>query len=410
MSLLNGHHETLLHTAHDGHSYANPRQIGNKQHREVNKASVQPTATPPTTQLTSANTISFDLPHDAVDELEHAYLQFTITNNNGAAAQLDMVDALSVIDQVEIKCNNKTVQQLYGDVLRKEFCLMMTDDRQYVMDYYVGIDKSNYTSDNPIADGSTRTFRAPINSMLNTCRVHLWRPENKWRVVFSLRGGTDVLHSTSAATASDIGFSDCKLVLDGIMYDRSLRDEIDKALDNSSTVAFKYIDHTREEVNIGGSTTDGTLVTGNLTTSGRCAVLFADLRSVDGTNETFAKGSAINSFEVLQNNTVVSHNDSDNSYTYDDIRWNSASHWPNPRLIETFNNVYVSFSEDPAGAIAHGSNSGYYKFTGSGARVRLTPGATIASAHLVCWVLCYSTLTINYNTNKIEVKRHSVDE
>jgi hypothetical protein len=409
MSLLSGHQETLLHTGHDGLLYSNPLQMGNKRHREVNKTSVSPRATPPTSQLSSANSITFDLPHDAVDELEHAYLKFTLTNNNGAAAQLDVLDALTMIGYVEIKCNNKLVQVLYGDVLRKEFCLMLTDERQNVLDYYVGIDTSTYISDNAIADGSSRAFRAPINSMLNTCKAHLWRPKEQWRMVFHMRGGTDVLHSSSVATASDIGFSDCELILDGIKYDLIVRAQIDAALDQNADIVFKYVDHIQEEVSVGGSTTDGVLVNGNISSSGMCAVLFADLRSVNGTNETVYQGSSIDTFEILQNAQIVSHNDNANGYTYDDVRWNSSSHWSNPRLIQTLNNVYVSFSEDPSGAIAQGVNAGYFKLDGSGTRVRMTPGATIANAHLVCWLLCYSTFRINYGTNEIVIDRHSVD-
>jgi len=406
-SLLSGHHQTRFFPQ-DGNLFTKPQQVGNRKHQEVNKVTVLPRSVPPTNQLSAPREITFDLPHDSVDVAEHMYLKFVVTNNDGANA-LHPVDGFTMVNYIDILCNNKSVQRIYGQMMRKEFCLMSDDEHRAVLAPFIGLSADNYGSNVSIAANGSKTFRVPIHCLLSTGEIPIWSDRFNWRVVVTLKGGSDVVRSTSAATVANTVFSECELVLDGLKYETNVRAAWSRELSQGVPLAVKYVNHVIEDVPLGG-TTSGSVSNGNISTTGSAAAVFADLLSSTVTNEAQHTPSAITTMEIVSNGKVVSHGDSDNSYNYaEDMVYNAVTHWPNPQVLTNLNCAYVSFCEEPSAVLAHGKQSGYFKLSGTNERVRLTPGATIASSVLRLYILCYSFVRLDYRGGEVEVSRNPTD-
>lgn len=401
MSLLSGHHEPFLFKGPNGVLHTQPQQGPNKKHKEM-LGYVLPRATPSVSILDSDNTIMFDL-NGEVDQVEHMYMKFTITNNNGSGNSLELVDVFTMLDYAEVRFDNEAVQTIYGDALRKEMMLMTPNERLTVFDSYWGLSPT-YNADGTIADGASRTFRLPLMTMLSSCKVPLWREEYSIRIVVHLRGGNDVVESTSTAAFSDIAFSDCELRLDGLVFAEDVKIAINRTLDNSGTVGYKYIDHVKEPIPA-GSVTDGVVKSVNVHSTGPVAMIWLDLRASTATGEDLYNPADIDTVEALQNGKVVSHNLMEGAFHYSDIEYASSLHWENPKYVAYKNAAYISFCDRPAAAIAQGAHSGYFKFTSKSERIRFTPGATIADAVLTAYHCIYSTTRVNYGSGQKSIDR-----
>jgi hypothetical protein len=407
-TLLSGHQEAIYVKTAGNHIFANPQQVGNKRHNET-LTIVELQAIAPSTTLSSPSKHTFVIPKDGVDELEFATMRFTVTNNDGGGNSLSMIDPLGILDKVEVQVDGTTVQVLYGAILRKVLCMMTSSDRFAVLATRWGINTSTYAPLVTVADGASTTLYLPLPTMLSSCKLPLWREEYDFRIVVSLRGGTDNTLAGSAAIHSDVAFSACDLLLDGLNYASDVRSEMDKQL-NNGIFACKYCDMVHEPLTI-GATTDGVIQTHNIHSAGPVAAVFFDLRSTSATNENKAVDSSdIDTIEILQNGQLVSMpHMPDNSYTSDLIKYFSSNHWINPKLVDQKNCTYISFAEDPASVLSDGAASGYYKFRSQATRVRLTPGATIASAQLDIHYLMYGILKLDFANRRKEVVRHATD-
>lgn len=386
---------------------SNPSSVYNKKQKE-SLHYVLPRSAPSATSLsTGGSQIIFDLPSTAVDQLDMMYLCFTIRNNNGAAGALHPVDGWTMIDQVEVQNRGVPVQSIYGQALRKLMILTLLQEKAAMTLRAANMNPTTYVPLNTIADAASLTYRVALPTVLNTAQVPLWREENQWRIVITMRGGTDVVLSTTVATPAQIGLSEVQLLLDGIQFEENVRAAFDRELESAGDIHYKYLEGTRDPLSL-GTTVSGTIVQQNYQQTGNLAFAFLDLRSTVGTNQTQYTPLPLNTAELLQNGRVVSHSLGDNAYTYDVSRLQAATHWPNPLILDVLNTFVISFSDDPASAITTGASHGHYRCNGNAEIVRVTPGNSGAN-NLWVFGFWHSYFRVNYATRQIRIERKPLD-
>ncbi len=395
------------HVVTGGLVVSNPNAAYNKKQRE-NLFYVLPRSAPAAGMFASSGgQVIFDLPHNVLDELDMMNLVFTITNTNGAAGALHPVDGYTLIDNIEVSNRGVPVQTQYGQALRKIMLLTNPSEKSGCLLKQANLNPITFVPVNTVADAASLTYRIPLPTMLNTCQVPLWREENQWRITITFKGSTDAVLSTTVATAAQISLSGMKLLLDGVQFEESVRRAYDAELEASGDIYYKFVEGSRDPISL-GTTVDGTVVQSNYTQTGNLSFAFLDMRTTTGTNQTQYVALDLDTAELLQSGKVISHGLGDNAFTYDVSKYTSATHWPNPLLLETQNAFIVSFSDDPSAAISTGASHGHYRINGNSEVWRVTPGAS--GTHQL-WVFGYwhGYMKCNYATGQIRIERKPLE-
>lgn len=402
-AIFSGHYDpAFLTKTNNGLVVTTPQAAGNKRQKDL-RAVVLPQNQPAAALFSGSNTsqtVYFDVPHNLCDDLDQILLQFSVVNTSATLA-LALTDGWSMINNLTILDNNVPIQVLYGQGLRKNGILMNYQEPFAVISQGVGIDTTSYAANTSIASGGSNsfTFYIPLWTVLSTSRFPLWRREHQLRLALNLRTGTDVVLSTSAATAASASLSGMQLILDGTVYESSVRQALDRILDDAPPVVYRYLDCSFQSIAL-GSTTTNVAIQGNANAPGRCAYFFADLQSSSATNESIYTPSAINSLQYLSNSQVVSDALGDNANTYALMKMASYTHFPNPMLLTKLNAAYIAFCENPGAALVSGEVSGWFKSTGLSEAVRILPGVTAGNQVLNCYFYNYSAAVYDYGSGK----------
>lgn len=346
--------------------------------------------------------VIFDIPSNQLDYLDLMYLKYTLTNNHGASA-LTLIDAFTMIEYVTISANNEDIQYLYGYAIRNNILATQSAEEFNQVAAGVGISPTTYASTINLAAGASQTFYVPIHTVIDRSKIPLWRHELQFRVTVRWLTGSQILMTGSAAAVTDCTISNVALFLDGELMDPSVR-ALDDAVLVSSPKSFRYLEHRRDQLSF-GSITNGTITQQNYTGSGYCAYCWIWLGASNAANESLYNSLALTTFEIIDNGLQTFHNLGDNQFTSAFMRVLSSNQWKNSHPFGLLNMYYVSWSDDPAEALANGSNYGSYRIKGNSEALRITPGVTNASAKVYIYGMFYSTLHVDFAAGRMKVER-----
>lgn len=409
MSIISQQVSEPLHANVGGKVVAVPSSIINLHQRE-NWLSVLPRSAPSATSMqTSAGTeVIVDLPHSGgIDEVDMIYLSMVISNTD-SVNNLNILDGFTMIDYVELQNRGVPVQRIYGLALRKLMCLTTSDEKATMILKAANLNPTTFVPLNNIAANGSYTMRVPIPILLSTGRIPMWKEEHEWRLIIKLKGGSDVILSTAGAAVTSLQISSVKVLIDGIMLDRAVREARDRELEASGDIFYKYLDCSMDVLSL-GTTTVQTVTQANFNNTGNLAFAFVDLVQSNGlTNELQYTPQTLLTCELLQNSRVISHSLDDNGFTYDLAKLSAGSHWPNPKIMDSNYVFCVSFSDSPSAAVTDGSNWGYHRITGSSEAFRVTPNVS-GQMQLNVYSFWNSYMKVNYSSNEIRVQRKPLD-
>jgi hypothetical protein len=377
--------------------------------------SVLPRSSPSSAGLQAGSTqVIFDLPRGLgfVDYVNGLYLCSTVGNSH-AASQLDVVDALSMIQSIDISVNGNIVQTLYGQALRKNLLLQSDSDRLdslCSMAYISAKDGGTYNSTLDIAALGTAYVMAPIfETIFQQSQLPMWLDFLPWRITFNMAtGAANLVRSTSVATITSLTWASVSLLVSGQVVSSAVRIEDEASLRNGLHL-FKYMDSSLEVLNL-GAVTSGTVTQNNFTGVGMLANMHVDLqRTPLISGDQSYTPIALTSFELLQAGSVISHQLGDNGFLYDIWKGLATELYPSTELLTAKFAAIINFSEHPTQTLASGSGFGYRKTTGTSEVVRVTPAASNAAALINAYCYWYSGFVLDYDSHAYKIYRKNVD-
>lgn len=357
--------------------------------------------------------LAFDLPHGSLDYLNCVKLACTLTNAGVGA--LDLVDAYSLVDYIELQANGVPLQTLYGKNSRDTLILgtdVLSRWSSALSNAYIS--GTTYNSTLSIGAGlSVNPISSWYNTMLTTANFPMWLlPNVQFRIVVRFNTGANALvRAGSVATIADLRMSDAYLLL----YGQILADEVRSGFTTEymkHPKLLKYLHCTREVLNL-GATVSGNQVQAHLTSTGTLSHAFLDYRNnavVAGGEDVYTP-LTINAFEMLYNNQVITHGLGDNGYTYAIHKSIAPEYVQNTDPLNQKNVAFITFSENIMATVASGANYGYRKCTGGSEVVRIVPGVTVAGgARLDVYCNWLSALKVDFSRGAIlEISKGNVD-
>jgi hypothetical protein len=381
-------------------------QVNNTLDRE-HKVKVLPRSAPASTILQAGSSdIVFDIPEHAVDYVDGLYLNYTLTN--GGASTCGLTDGFSHIDYVNVEANGQLVQTLYGAALRAN--LLATHTSEQLVGLAVGTKLSTATvgiASHSILAAASSSLMIPIKTILDCVQVPMWMNNINWRITFRMKSGGAIMMSTSVGLVTDLTLSSCFLIIDGRLVSDGIRAQHDAKF-RRAVSSFRYLNQDRSVLSLGAATS-AVATQQNYNTTGALCYAWLQFLSTSATNETLYTGSAITSFELLQNSQVVHHQLGDNGWLYTYMQTLAPQHWVNTSMFPNINLAYVSLCDDPIGALQRGEGSGFKVIRGDSEVWRLIPGATVASSQLNVYGHFMSHVNIDFNTGQVSAYRGNIE-
>ncbi len=355
--------------------------------------------------VNGTNDMHFEIPSDALDYLDQAFLTYSITNSDGANASA-LVDGFANIEYVSVFCNDVEVQTVYGHSLRNNY--LATKDTQKIIAPLatIGISSTTFASTIALAASASTTVYVPISCILDRAQIPLWRKEAKWRLSFKHLTGAQLMMAASVAVIATQTVDSYKLFLTGRVLDEKVRQLHDYELEVGGAKSFRYLNQARTDISL-GNITSGTATTVNVTTPGRVCYYWLHVQAAAGVGASLYSSTAITSFDLMNSSKPIISDLGTNNYLTAFLKAHSAEHWTATALFSLLNVYYQSFSDKPQEGLEHGANHGSFFIDGSTSTIRIVPGANVTSASLKMYAHCYSDLTIDFLNKSVSVNRNS---